>query len=69
MVRAYQRSFIDWVVGSLRLMSGTTKEHPVQANCGSPRYMCLARVKTKARLVVSAHCWWCEWDTKDFVNM
>ena len=69
MVRTYQREFHRHVVGSSRLMSGTTEEHPVQANCGSPRSMSMACVKTKARLVVSAHCWWCEWNTKDFVKM
>jgi hypothetical protein len=50
-------------------MAGTTAENHVQVHGGSPRSMSLTRVKTKARLVESAHCrlWRCE--AKEFIEV
>ena len=55
MVRAYHLEFEDHVIGSSRLMSGTTTENHVQVTGGSPWSMSFTRVKTQTWLVVLAH--------------
>ena len=55
MVRAYQLEFEDHVIGSSRLVLGTTTENHVQVTGGSLWSMSLTRVKTKTWLVESSH--------------